>query len=187
MKKSLRYLALGLAAAASSSAFAGIPPVNVSVSDTNGHAAYQGRTTAGGTFATGKLQPGDYVVQFSSGGLAKQNYALVISAGKQKVIAEAVASAKFAKGGVAMRIKVPKDANITGQITTGKPGTVVASNARIKIMNGKRYVWVAGETGSNLGGRWVEEGTPEARNSTRLSSEGVQSIQERTTNGGVGN
>ena len=34
--------------------------------------------------------------------------------------------------------------------------------AIVKVINGKRYVWVPGPIGSNMGGRWVEEGSEAA-------------------------
>ncbi|MGZ4966143.1 MAG: carboxypeptidase-like regulatory domain-containing protein [Chthoniobacterales bacterium] len=185
MKNCFRNLLLSLSLAAAASVYgAGMPSVGVTVSDAAGHVAYKGRTNAGGTFATGKLAPGDYVVQFSSAGAPAGNYALVVSAGKEKTVAEAVPGTKFGGGGVAMRIKVGKDMNVTGQLSTGKAGAVAAkagSTTQVKIVNGKRYLWVGPETGSNIGGHWVEEGSPEAQNLTRLNKQGVQSLQDRPT------
>ncbi len=155
--------------------------LSVTVSDATGLVAYKGRTNAAGVFATGKLQPGDYVVQFNSSDATSGTYALALSAGKQKVTAEAVPGAKFAKGGVAMKVKVGPEMNITGQVWTGKAGTVLANagNTKVRIINGRRYVWLATQTGSNLGGRWVEEGTPEAQYVERMSRQGIDDLQAR--------
>lgn len=38
-----------------------------------------------------------------------------------------------------------------------------SSGAKVKIINGKRYVWVAPELGSNVPGRWVPEDSPAAQ------------------------
>ncbi len=38
--------------------------------------------------------------------------------------------------------------------------------ANVKVINGKRHVWVPGAIGSNMGGKWVEEGTEGAALST---------------------
>ena len=160
---------------------AAMPSVSVTISDTGSVVAYKGRTNTEGTFATGKLHPGEYTVQFNSDVMAKDNYAVVISAGKQKVAAEAVEGSKFARGGVAMKIKVGDGMNITGQIANGKPGAVTAKAGatQVKIINGKRWFLVRGSTGSNLGQHWVEEGTPEARNLQNLRTSEVARIQER--------
>ncbi len=168
---------------------AGMPALDVTVSDPAGKVAFKGRTGADGTFATKTLEQGEYVVQFNArNGAPKGNLAVVVSAGKQKVMAEAVPGSKFAAGGVAMKVKVGKGLNITGQVSTGKVATVAAasSNTKVKIVNGKRFIWVAGGgTGSNIGGRWVEEGSAEAQNLHRISGEGVQNMQDRGMQGGV--
>ena len=187
-----RILSLSILIAAASAVYgAGMPQLSVTVSDGAGHVAYKGHTNSGGTFATGKLQPGDYVVQFNGGGMPSGNYALVVSAGKQKVMAEAVAGEKFGKGGVAMKIKVSEGMNVTGQVSSGKAGAVAATagagNAKVKIVNGKRWFWVNGSTGSNLGGHWVEEGSAEAQNVQNLSTSAVNRIQERGAAGLSGN
>jgi hypothetical protein len=76
--------------AAASLAYGAMAPVDVTISDASGKVAYKGKTNSAGVFATAKLHPGAYVVQLSSSNLAKGNYALVISAGREKVMAEAV-------------------------------------------------------------------------------------------------
>jgi len=170
-------------------AYGAMPTLNVTVSDPAGKVAFKGKTTAAGTFATGKLAPGEYTVQFNSDGMPAGNYALVISAGKAKVMAEAVPAGKFSKGGVAMRVTVGDGLNVTGQVTSGKAGAVASSsgNTKVKIVNGKRWFWVTSSTGSNLGGHWVEEGTPEARNVIGLNKQGVSDLQNRGYVGQPGN
>src|ERR1700730_8655499 len=117
MKKTIPSLVLSLLLAAVAIASGGIPPVNVVVSDKGGKAAFKGATNTSGTFATSKLQPGNYVVQFtsSSAELKGKQYAVVVSAGKKKVSAN-VAGEKFAGGGVAMKVDVGAGLNITGQV-----------------------------------------------------------------------
>ena len=87
MKIIVRTFILVVAFAAAT-AFAGVPPVNVTVS-TSGKATFKGKTDAKGTFATAKLTPGEYTVQFNSDSaeLKGKKYALVVSAGKKKVSA----------------------------------------------------------------------------------------------------
>src|SRR3954451_3578553 len=173
MKNLLRYTLLSLVAAGSV-AVAATPPINVTVSDASGKVAFKGKTNSAGAFATGKLAPGEYVVQFN--GTAQGTYALVIAAGKNKVSADAVSGEKLGKGGVAMKVKVADNQNITGQIASGGAAD---GNAKVKIINGKKWYFVSGGTGSHIGGHWVEEGTPEARNVQGISTEGVGRMQER--------
>ena len=117
MKTVTRGFIAGLLGAAASVASAAVPLINVTVADSSGKAAYKGATDGKGTFATGKLQPGGYVVYFNSKSAPKgSKYLLVISAGKKKVMANAVEAEKFAAGGVAMKIEVAAGLNITGQV-----------------------------------------------------------------------
>jgi hypothetical protein len=159
--------------------------MDVTVSDASGKLAYQGRTGSNGTFSTGKLAPGQYVVQFNAqkSAVKGEHYALVVSAGKKKVTAESVEGEKFAAGGVAVKVEVGRGLGITGQVATNM-AAMASTDGKVKVINGKRYVWVATETGSGLGGRWVEEGTPSSANLTRMSNDGVHAVQEQMGHGG---
>jgi hypothetical protein len=161
-------------------AWAATPPVDVMVADSSGKVAYKGKTGANGTFSTGKLQPGNYVVQFS-GNNVKGTYALVVSAGKKKVSADAVPGEKFGKGGVAMKVDVGAGMNVTGQVVTAP---AAGSNPNVKVENGVTYYWVKGGTGSNIGGRWLtkEEAKAQGLNLGTYSKEAIQSIQEKAYN-----
>jgi hypothetical protein len=108
----------------------GIPPMNVTVSDAGGKLAYKGATKNNGAFATEKLQPGKYVVQFSSknAALKGNSYSIVVAAGTKKVVANGVAGDKFLAGGVAMKVDVGSTQNITGQVATGPIPTVTQKN-----------------------------------------------------------
>ena len=108
----------------------GIPSVNVTVSDSAGKLAYKGATKNDGAFATEKLQPGKYVVQFSSKNAALKGgqYSIVVAAGTKKVVANGVAGDKFLAGGVAMKVDVGSSLNITGQVATGPIPTVTQKN-----------------------------------------------------------
>jgi hypothetical protein len=96
-------------------AFGAPTSFEVQVSDAAGKVAYKGTTNGDGTFATGKLPPGNYVVQFSSQSV-KGDRTIVVSAGKKKVRAESVAASQIRNGGVAMKIEVGSGLNITGQV-----------------------------------------------------------------------
>src|SRR3954470_19405250 len=148
MKNLLLYTSLSLLAAASV-AVAATPPLQVTVSDASGKVAYKGRTSSAGTFATSKLAPGEYVVQFN--GTAAGTYAVVVSAGKNKVSADSVSGEKFAKGGVAMKVKVGEGMNISGQVAEGGAVAANGGNGKVKVVNGKKWYFVEGSTGSHLG------------------------------------
>ena len=182
MKTSARNILLSVLLVAATTAFGALPPVDVTVSDASGKVAFRGKTGANGTFSTPKLQPGNYVVQFNSSKV-KGDHAIVVSAGKKKVTADAVAAEKFAKGGIAMRVDVGSGLNITGQVAEVGVAEAGAGNAKVKIINGKRYVWVGSEMGSNLGGRWVEEGSATGLNTGRMRSDTVQDLQTRGSQG----
>ena len=94
---------------------AGATPIDVTVSDASGKVAYKGKTSGDGAFATAKLQPGNYVVQFNSQNV-RGDHAIIVSAGSTKVSAQAVSASKFSGGGVAMRIEVGKGLNISAQV-----------------------------------------------------------------------
>jgi hypothetical protein len=51
----------------------------------------------------------------------------------------------------------------TPQTTTTTTATTTQSNRQVKMVNGKPYVLVAGELGSNIPGRWVPEDSPDAQ------------------------
>ena len=112
------------------SASGAIPSVNVTVSDAGGKLAYKGATKGDGGFATEKLQPGKYVVQFSSKNSALKGgqYSLVVAAGSKKVVANGVGGEKFLTGGVAMKVDVGSNLNITGQVTTAPIPLVTQKN-----------------------------------------------------------
>lgn len=175
MKKSLRFFfPLGITMLAAAAIAGDMPSLDVTISDASGKMAYKGKTTTAGSFATPTLPSGEYTVQLNSRNALNGSYALVVAAGKQKTVSEAVAGSKFSKGGVAMRIKVGNGVGITGQITDGAKASNL--NAKVKIMNGKRMVWLPPETGSNMGGRWVEEGSVMA--SSVLKGKGGNNTQD---------
>jgi hypothetical protein len=158
-------------------ASAAIPSLNVTVSDSSGKAAFKGAVNAKGSFATGALKPGEYVVQFQSrGGDTKgSHYAVVISAGTKKVTADSLDGSKFAAGGVAMKINVGSGLNITGQ---------VSDSAKTMVdKNGKKMVWIPKKLGSNLPAHWAAEDSPEAKEAMTQSSYSTKNIQDKQAQG----
>lgn len=169
-----------------------VPALDVTVLNPAGKVAYKAKTGPNGTFSTGKLEPGNYTVQFNSNSAAAKGsqFAIVVSAGKKKVSADAVAGDKFSKGGVAMKVDVGAGLNITGQVVTGQIAGAAGAgggNAKTKMMNGKKYIWVGPETGSHMGGHWVEESMANAPNSNmdRSGADALQGMQDRGQGGAV--
>jgi hypothetical protein len=162
---------IALLFASASLAFGALPQLNVTVADSAGKPAYKGATDKGGTFATGKLKPGKYVVQFNAN-VKGGDYALVVSAGSKKVMADSIPGEKFGGGGVAMKIDVGSGLNITGQVTTGMQTKV--------DKDGKQMVWIPKQLGSNLPGHWAPADSAEAKEAKSrgtLSTKSIQDIQ----------
>src|ERR1043166_3741171 len=105
--KIISRLVVGLVALAGSIAFGAVPAMNVAVSDSSGKTAFKGATDSRGIFASPKMQPGNYAVQFSSTSAPKgSHYTLVVVAGTKKTSASAITAEKLAAGGIAMKIEV---------------------------------------------------------------------------------
>jgi hypothetical protein len=175
MKNLFRSLFLVAGLFAATLAFGGIPSVSVTVSDAGGNAAFKGATNTSGAFATANLKPGNYVVQFNSSSAAMKGnfYALVVSAGKKKVSANAVPGEKFSGGGVAMKVDVGSGLNISG---------IVASEEAGAIRNGKTMVWIPPMLGSNMPGHWAEKGSADevlSRTRGNVRTDAVQSLQDK--------
>jgi hypothetical protein len=155
-----------------------IPSMEVTVTNAAGKVAYKGAVRSDGSFATGNLEPGNYVVEFDSKAkiVKGAKFALSAIAGKNNVSSDSVNGERILDPGVAMKISVAGNAKITGQVAPAGAMTKQATTANakskytgpVKIINGKRYIWVLPYTGSVSGGRWVEEGSPEA-----MQAEGV--------------
>ncbi len=171
---------LGIASAA----YAAVPPMEVTVFDASGHVAFSGPLSANASFATKNLPAGHYVVQLSTNSAAVKNnqYLLVVAAGRKKLTASAVPGEKFITGGAAIKVDVRSRLQITGQIAneqaTGDQGL-----SRYRVINGKRYVWVTTELGSNRGGHWVEEGSAPMVNVIVWTSD---ELRKRMDRGGEG-
>lgn len=158
-----------------------VPTMQVTVTNAGGKVVYQGTTSANGAFATGKLEPGNYVVQFISKKAAAKDskLSLTLTDGKNNVGADAVAGDRFADPGVAMKLTVEAKVAVTGQVapagshpaqtqSVASASTKAKTSAPVKIINGKRYVWVVPNTGSVSGGHWVEESVAAQGENTRL-------------------
>lgn len=136
MKNLFPKIVLCLFLVAASVANAGLVSLNVTVSDATGKLAFKGATKNDGGFATEKLQPGNYVVQFNStnaslkGGL----YSIIVAAGQKKVVADSLAGHKFLAGGVALRVQVGAGSNIIGYVSAGPLATMTSQKESVRKM-----------------------------------------------------
>ncbi|MGI8436082.1 MAG: T9SS type A sorting domain-containing protein [Chthoniobacterales bacterium] len=176
------FAILGLAA----TSYASVPAMDVTVFDAAGKVTFKGPIDANATFETRKLRPGNYVVQFNakSSAVKGDHYLLVVSAGKAKVIAEAVPGEKLTTGGAAMRVSVGADLRITGQVAIDRTVGLVGA-VKYRVINGKRFVWVANELGSNTGGHWVEADSVAALNVSSWSEDKLRKEQDRGGEGSM--
>ena len=177
MKIIARCILVGLVLGVVTLASGAVPTMSVTVADSGGKPAYKGATNGSGTFATGTLKPGNYVVQFTSKAAPKGGkYALVVSAGKKKVTASAIAAEKLAAGGVAMKIDVGAGLNITGQVADDKSSAPLGKN-------GKPMVWITKRTGSNIAAHWAESDSSDAKEMLTQSSYSTKNIQDKQAQG----
>ena len=199
MKHTPRTILLVVAAvtAAASVCSANVAGIDVTIKK-DGKAVSRARTDAAGKFATGNLEPGTYNVEFrgsNAAGLKGQQLSISVVAGKQPP-RQAKASGNHLSGGVALDVQVAKPSKLTGSISeagaavaqiTKVPAGYEKVKANVKVINGKRHVWVPGPIGSNMGGRWVEEGSEEAALSTsnRRGGDGEVLRKLQDTNSGA--
>jgi hypothetical protein len=177
MKSVTRNVLIGIFAVAASIALGATPPINVTVLDSSGKTTFKGPADASGNFATGKLQPGDYVVQFNSKSAPKTSrYALIASAGREKVVANGIPGEKLVAG-VAVTIKVGSGLNVTAQITPEDKNSAPIGR------NGKLMVWIPKRIGSNLAPHWAESDSGEAREVMASTSYSLKNMQNKQNQG----
>jgi hypothetical protein len=169
-----------------STAYASVPPMEVTVFDAGGKVAFKGPMSANATFATGNLPPGAYVVQLKtrSAAVKDNQFLFVVSAGKKKVIAAAVPGETFIGGGAAMKVNVGPGLKITGKVAKEEAGAREGIS-KYRMIDGTRYFWVIAETGSNLGGHWVAEGLAPAGNLNGATSDDIRRRQDHAGEGSM--
>ena len=185
MKNLHRICALVLSAvvvgAASAASTAG---VDITAKEkASGKVVFQGKTDAGGKFATATLQPGKYVVELRS----KEPQGFQVALGGTK-------SAKQvkAKDGLVFDVEIAPASKLSGKVTVvpmtaAQQQAAAKSDKNVRIINGKRYVWARGEIGSQMGGKWIPEEEAQAVNPNRSrgdATEGLQRIQDLSGQGG---
>ena len=177
MKHATLSLVLSLSLAAAYAASAAVPTLNVNVLDASGKTTFKGATDSRGIFASPKMQPGNYAVQFTSNSAPKgTHYTLVVVAGTKKTFANAITAEKLAGGGVAMKIEAKSNASIQAQ--------VVAESADTRIgKNGKLMVWIPKKVGSNIPAHWAESDSAEAKEVETSASYSTKNMQNKQNQG----
>ena len=161
----------------------------------NGTSVFQGKTDSRGNFATPPLNAGSYSVEFRSkqaAAMKGREITIAINSGKGESTQSTAPADKFASG-VAMNFEIKKPTKLTGQVGADAGAEAVASSkgpvvaGSVKIINGKRFVWMPPELGSNMGGKWVPEGSPGApkANVQRGNRDTLQRMQDHSGQGSV--
>lgn len=177
MKTITSCIFIGLVLGAAAICSGAIPSVNVIVADSGGKTAYKGATDSRGIFASPKLTPGSYAVQFTSNNAPKgSHYTVVVVAGTKKTFASAITAEKLAGGGVAMKIDVGPGRNIQAQVAEEDKATRIGKN-------GKLMVWIPRKIGSNLPAHWAESDSAEAQEVMTSSSYSLKNMQNKQNQG----
>lgn len=146
----------------------------------SGKVVYQGKTAANGKFSTSQLSAGSYLLEFAS--LDGSGFQVALAGAKN-------AKQTKSKGqGLAFLIEVAPASKVSGQVTP-TPATAQAatkSNANVRVINGKRYVWVRGEIGSHMGGKWIPEDEAVATNPTGAKRSATETLTRMQDLGGQG-
>jgi hypothetical protein len=167
-------------------AYGGVPAMDVTVFDASQKVVFKQSIKPEGAFATGNLRPGNYVVQFNTRSDAVKNnhYLAVVSSGQKKVIAATVRGEKFMGGGAAMKINVEPGMHISGTVAA-EPAEARGDGPIVRLIDGKRYVWVESRVGTNFGPHWEEQGIANASNVSSLSEEKMRQLQDRAYEGSM--
>ena len=187
MKNVFRLGVVALSAAVLSAASAAnMSSVDVTAKEKgSGKVVYQGKTDRGGKFATTTLQPGKYVLELRSN--EPQGFQVALGGTKS-------AKQVKAKNGLAFDVEIAPASKVTGKVTVvpltaAQQLGLAKANKNVRIINGKRHVWVRGEIGSHMGGKWVPEEEAEVVNSKDYrgrAGEGLQKMQELSGQGAMG-
>jgi hypothetical protein len=184
MKNPLRNTLLILSAClVTSASAANMSGVDVTAKEKrSGKVVFQGKTDKAGKFSTAALQPGKYVLEFRS----TQPGAFQVAMGGPKA-----AKQVSAKDGVAFDVEIEPASKVSGQVT-GTPMTAAQQQAgaqndkNVRIIKGKRHVFVRGEIGSQMGGKWVPEEEAQKVNPNRTRSDAAESLRNVQDQAGQG-
>jgi carboxypeptidase family protein len=170
MKKNSRILLLLLVFFVSSAVpgFAVVPAVSVTVKQ-KGKVVKQAQSDSDGNFVIGTLPRGDYSLEFRarrSDSFKQQTFSIGVDGIKQSGSQGGISGDSLI-GGVAVNVEVASGSTVRGQIAIGQM---------------KKLVWIPPMLGSNLPGRWAEEGSAEeifSRTRGNVRREAIQRIQDK--------
>ena len=197
MKHVLKSLLVGALVAGTASG-ATLPSMDVTVREkAGGKVVSSAKTDSRGNFATPEVQPGSYTVEFRSknaAALAGTTLQISVSPAKGPATEATAPGARFG-GGVAVAVNVKRASALTGQVSSAAAQTLADTGetkgplrpGSVRIINGKRFVWMVNEMGSNIGGKWVPEGSPgaPAANTTRGNADSLRRMQDQSGQGAI--
>lgn len=159
-----------------------IPSMQVSVAAGAEKPIFRSLTRANGTFTTDSLAAGRYVVQFNSKNtiVKGDHYLVIVLAGRKTLVSNAVPGENFLAKGIAVNVDLSAPGKIAGQVASARE----LESANVRMIDGKRYYWIA-ETGSNLGGRWLQEGAASSQNLVQLTQSDIRKMQDRAGEGNM--
>lgn len=147
-----RFSILTLIVALAGLSAASASPIEVNVLDPGGKLVSRAKMNSAGAFATPALSGGNYVLQLrSTTPITGKQFDISVASGRKKASAEAIPGEKFAGSGIGLKIDVTKGMSISGRVAAA------VDNPSVKWVNGHKYIWVQGSTGSNISGRWLPE------------------------------
>lgn len=173
MKRKFRTLLLLLVFLVSSavSSFAVVPAVDITVKQ-KGKVVKETQSDRNGVFVIGTLPKGAYSFEFRarrSDAFKNQQFSIgvdgITQSGNQGGI-----SGDSLVGGVAVNVEVAAGSTVRGQIAVGND------------LARKKMVWVPPILGSNMPGRWAEEGSADeilSRTRGNVRRETIQKIQDK--------
>jgi hypothetical protein len=83
-----------------------------------------------------------------------------------------------------MKVDVGPSLKITGQVAQ-EDAMTGQGVSRYRVIDGKRYVWMTTQLGSNLRGRWVEERLAPAVNIVNITKDNVRTVQDSAGEGSM--
>jgi hypothetical protein len=116
---------------------------------TGGKVLKRVQTDSTGHFTLGTFPGGTYILEFRAAkgsGVKDQRFAIQVDGIKAKGRQNGIL-AKYLLGGFGVDVETVAGAALQGQVTTGS------------LAQAKKMIWMPKEIGSNIPGRWVEEGS----------------------------
>ena len=184
MKNFMRLAIIGLSGiVVSAASAANMPGVDVTAKEKgSGKVVYQGKTDRAGKFTTATLAAGKYELAFRSD--EPQGFQVALGGTKS-------AKQMKAKDGLAFDVEIAPASKVTGKVTVvpltaAQQLGMAKANKNVRIIKGKRHVWVRGEIGSHMGGKWVPEDEAEVVNTKASRGNAAEGLQRMQDLGGQG-